>query len=525
MTTSVTLSGLPAGVLIGVGTASTLEADEDNAPQVIIGSQGRWILAASDTESALSAASTETAVTAEDGAELYVAGWKGQDMTMALDSSWAGKTILVNSSMFLSRATMASDGTLTITRRPWDTMPGLDATEVVREAESFYIAAAAGETSEALADAGTKYLRTVVVEANTIQNGENIAREIDASVFSVGYSGILSAADRAQRRIQDRVLMHERKPLLGESNWYWWLDAGMGQGKQGRLCSGSGWTSDETFYGGTIGVDWRFAEQWTASLAVSGESSDLDTSGHAKKATGSLTMAAASAAVTYFINDTHRLHLAATYSQTQAEAKRVTVGWREKTEPEIRMLSVDAGWSARLAVAENVTVTPSLFVGVDEGRMKKGETTLSNQDSTTSGPGFVQSAKKRTVFHVKSGLAAGAKYDVLGYGVEPGMNAGLTLFAGNTDWKVTSRLAEGSAESSAAFYSTGSWAAEAGLSLRITSESRKPVMEGGIFGFGARDTGKTRPDNWSFDVWGSVSAGAYGARSSSVGVRYKENFW
>lgn len=235
-------------------------------------------------------------------------------------------------------------------------------------------------------------------------------------------------------------------------------------------------------------------------------------------------MAAAGASLTYLANDRHRLHAAVTYSQTQGEAKKISTGYRVKTEPDFRMLSADLGWSAHYAVADNLQVKPSVSVGMDTGRMRKGDITLTTQDGTNSGVGFVQTTGNRRMWHVKGRLETSGKFSVWRYNVEPGFNAGVTLYAGDTDWRVASRLAEGTAVSTERFHAVGHWNLSGGLNLRISDVGREPIMEGGIFGFGAKDTGKSRAYAWSLDLSAAAEAGPYGTEAATFGVRYRELF-
>ena len=529
VTTSATIDGLADGVTIEVGTTWTLperESASDTSPRVVIGSQGRWILSLSQDEASTvmlaAAESGTTKVEALSGAELFLTGWNGSDLTTQLDESWNGQQIYLANNLFLGSATV-NNGTLTIRHRSWGDMRGLAAKEIVDEAEEVFLSQGEG----AVTDTGRRYLATVMQRISTVQSELVAANGIDETVFLVGSSGLLTSADRSHRRLHFGLLEHDPEMVTTDDDTYWWAQAYGGHGSMDKLRSGSDWGYKEDFYGGTLGADWRFASKWIATTAFSGATSDIDTTGNHRGSdseSASLTMAAAGASLTYLVNDRHRLHAAVTYSQTQGEAKKISTEYRMKTEPDFRMLSADLGWSAHYAVADNLQVKPSVFVGMDTGRMRKGDITLTTQDGTNSGVGFVQTTGNHRMWHVKGRLETSGKFSVWRYNVEPGFNAGVTLYAGDTDWRVASRLAEGTAVATEKFHAVGHWNLSGGLNLRISDVGREPIMEGGIFGFGAKDTGKSRAYAWSLDLSAAAETGPYGTEAATFGVRYRELF-
>ena len=529
VTASATIDGLADGVTIEVGTTGTLPEREnasDTSSCVVIGSQGRWILSlAPDEASTVMLAAAEsgtTKVEALSGAELFLTGWNGSDLTTQLDDSWNGKQIYLANSLFLGNATV-SNGTLTIEHRSWGDMQGVTAKEIVDEAEEVFLSQGEG----AITDIGRRYLATTMQRISTVQSEIVAANGIDETVFLAGASGLLTAADRSHRRLHFGLLEHDPEMVTADDDTYWWAQAYGGHGSMDKLRSGTDWGYKEDFYGGTLGADWRFASKWIATAAFSGATSDIDTTGNHRgtdSESASLTMAATGVSLTYLANDRHRLHAAVTYSQTQGEAKKISTEYRMKTEPDFRMLSADLGWSAHYAVADNLQVKPSVFVGMDTGRMRKGDTILTTQDGTNSGVGFVQTTNSRRMWHVKGRLETSGKFSVWRYNVEPGLNAGVTLYAGDTDWRVASRLAEGTAVSTETFHAVGHWNLSGGLNLRISDAGREPIMEGGIFGFGAKDTGKSRAYAWSLDLSAAAETGPYGTEAAMFGVRYRELF-
>ena len=532
ITTSPTIDGLADGVTIEVGTVGQLSESgdaTDRSPRVIIGEKGRWILSLLSEEAntvMLSDAvgTAPTKVEALAGAELYLTGWDGRDLTsIQLDSSWQGKQLFIANSLFLGDAVVDGSGTLTITHRAWSELSGLTAREILGEAEGVFLQGGEGVVT----DIGRQYLASVMQGVSSVQNEHVAARSIDETVFLAGASGLLSAADRSHRRLHFGLLEHDPEMVTAGDDTYWWAQAYRGHGSMDKLRSGSDWGYKEDFYGGTLGADWRFASKWIATAAFSGATSDIDTTGTLRGSdaeSASLTMAAAGASLTYLANDRHRLHAAVTYSQTQGEAKKISTEYRVKTEPDFRMLSADLGWSAHYAVADNLQVKPSVSVGMDTGRMRKGGITLTTQDGTNSAVGFVQTTGNRRMWHVKGRLETSGKFSVWRYNVEPGFNAGVTLYAGDTDWRVASRLAEGTAVSTEKFHAVGHWNLSGGLNLRISDVGREPIMEGGIFGFGAKDTGKSRAYAWSLDLSAAAETGPYGTEAATFGVRYRELF-
>ena len=532
ITTSPTIDGLADDVTIAVGTVGELpERREatDHSPRIIIGEKGRWILFLPSDEAGTvmlrdAAGTATTNVEALSGAELYLTGWDGRDLTtIQLDSSWQGKQLFIANSLFLGDAVVDGSGTLTITHRAWSELSGLTAREILGEAEGVFLQGGEGVVT----DIGRRYLASVMQGISSVQNEQVAARSIDESVFLAGASGVLTATDRSHRRIHFGLLEHDPEMVTADDDTYWWVQAYGGHGSMDKLRSGSDWGYKEDFYGGTLGADWRFASKWIATAAFSGATSDIDTTGRNRGSdaeSGSLTMAAAGASLTYLANDRHRLHAAVTYSQTQGEAKKISTEYRVKTEPDFRMLSADLGWSAHYAVADNLQVKPSVSVGMDTGRMRKGDITLTTQDGTNSGVGFVQTTGNRRMWHVKGRLETSGKFSVWRYNVEPGFNAGVTLYAGDTDWRVASRLAEGTAVSTEKFHAVGHWNLSGGLNLRISDAGREPIMEGGIFGFGAKDTGKSRAYAWSLNLSAAAETGPYGTEAATFGVRYRELF-
>ena len=529
VTASATIDGLADGVTIEVGTTGTLPEREnasDTSPRVVIGSQGRWILSlAPDEASTVMLAAAEsgtTKVEALSGAELFLTGWDGSDFVAQLDESWNGQQIYLANNLFLGNASV-NNGTLTIQHRSWGDMRGLAAKEIVDEAEEVFLSQGEG----AVTDIGRRYLATVMQRISTVQSEIVVANGIDETVFLAGASGLLTAADRSHRRLHFGLLEHDPEMVTADDDTYWWAQAYGGHGSMDKLRSGTDWGYKEAFYGGTLGADWRFASKWIATAAFSGATSDIDTTGNHRgtdSESASLTMAATGVSLTYLANDRYRLHAAVTYSQTQGEAKKISTEYRMKTEPDFRMLSADLGWSAHYAVADNLQVKPSVFVGMDTGRMRKGDITLTTQDGTNSGVGFVQTTNSRRMWHVKGRLETSGKFSVWRYNVEPGLNAGVTLYAGDTDWRVASRLAEGTAVSTEKFHAVGHWNLSGGLNLRISDAGREPIMEGGIFGFGAKDTGRSRAYAWSLDLSAAAETGPYGTEAAMFGVRYRELF-
>ena len=529
VTASATIDGLADGVTIEVGTTGTVPEREnasDMSPRVVIGSQGRWILSLTQNEAdtvVLAAAETGAAkVEALSGAELFLTGWDGSDFAAQLDESWNGQRIYLANNLFLGSASV-NNGTLTIQHRSWGDMQGLTAKEIVDEAEEVFLSQGEG----AITDIGRRYLATTMQRISTVQSEIVAANGIDETVFLAGASGLLTAADRSHRRLHFGLLEHDPEMVTADDDTYWWAQAYGGHGSMDKLRSGTDWGYKEDFYGGTLGADWRFASKWIATAAFSGVTSDIDTTRNHRgtdSESASLTMAATGVSLTYLANDRHRLHAAVTYSQTQGEAKKISTEYRMKTEPDFRMLSADLGWSAHYAVADNLQVKPSVSVGMDTGRMRKGDITLTTQDGTNSAVGFVQTTGNRRMWHVKGRLETSGKFSVWRYNVEPGFNAGVTLYAGDTDWRVASRLAEGTAVSTEKFHAVGHWNLSGGLNLRISDAGREPIMEGGIFGFGAKDTGKSRAYAWSLDLSAAAETGPYGTEAATFGVRYRELF-
>ena len=543
VTSTPIVDGLGKGVVVSIGTTQQVAVGAEDDPKVVIGSQGRWILdltAETANEAMLLAADGEeamaTSVTAQAGAELYLAGWDGEEFELELDESWNDSTtVMLANSPFLSKISL-SGGTISIERRPWATMSGLAAREIADEAESYFVTpttasgeaiAVAAETSAsesaktvAIAPIGAQFMRNIMMSVSSVQSESLAAREIDDTVFLAGAAGLLKSVDNAQRRTHETILNHE-SGMETEADFYWWVSAYMGHGSTDKLCSGTKRDSNEDFYGGTLGADYRFTPNLIGTLAVSGATADIETP-DIKNA--SLTLAAASASLSYAVSDRHQLFAAATYSQTQAEATRISSGYRAKTEPEFRQLTADIGWKAHYAMESAMHIRPTFSIGWEQGRMRKGDVALSDQLGTNSGIGFEQSVDNRQVWHARGHLDVSGRFTVFGYNVEPGLNAGLTVYAGDTDWTVSSKLAEGSAVSKKSFHSGGHWHATGGLSLTISDRGREPIMEGGIFGFGAKNSGKTRPYDWCMTVFGSAEAGAYGSRAASFGVRYREIF-
>ncbi len=537
------VDGLGKGVVVSIGTTKQVAVGATDDPNVVIGSQGRWILdltAETENEAMLLTAdgeeATATSVTAQAGAELYLAGWDGEEFELELDESWNDSTtVMLANSPFLGKISL-SGGSLSIERRPWSTMSGLVAREIADEAESYFVTpttaseeaiavaaeASASESAKtvAMAPIGAQFMRNIMMSVSSVQSESLAAREIDDTVFLAGTAGLLKSADNAQRRTHETIFSHE-SGIETEADFYWWVSAYMGHGSTDKLCSGTKRDSNEDFYGGTLGADYRFTPNLIGTLAVSGATADIETS-DIKNA--SLTLAAASASLSYAVSDRHQLFAAATYSQTQAEATRISSGYRAKTEPEFRQLTADIGWKAHYAMESAMHIRPTFSIGWEQGRMRKGDVALSDQLGTNSGIGFEQSVDNRQVWHARGHLDVSGRFTVFGYNVEPGMNAGLTVYAGDTDWTVSSKLAEGSAVSKKSFHSGGHWHATGGLSLTISDRGREPIMEGGIFGFGAKNSGKTRPYDWCMTVFGSAEAGAYGSRAASFGVRYREIF-
>ena len=230
ITTSPTIDGLADGVTIEVGTVGQLSESgdaTDRSPRVIIGEKGRWILSLLSEEAntvmlsdAVSTAPTK--VEALAGAELYLTGWDGRDVTsIQLDSSWQGKQFFIANSLFLGDAVVDGNGTLTITHRAWSELSGLTAREVLGEAEGVFLQGGEGVVT----DIGRQYLSSVMQGVSSVQNEHVAARSIDETVFLAGASGLLSAADRSHRRLHFGLLEHDSEMVTAGDDTYWWARA------------------------------------------------------------------------------------------------------------------------------------------------------------------------------------------------------------------------------------------------------------------------------------------------------------
>ena len=508
--------------LICIGDES--DAPEKDSSGIFVGKNGRvvWMYSrpqeteetATDGRKMQRAPSTESqgnlTLTLSEDAELVINGWDGKEATFNLNGM--PDALITNGNIHLigtkiGRGTIVStgDGTFRIERHLMQNAFGLKAFHCVQETENRLYA-------EAFSSPGEEFIRTAIEDTKV---GEDVfAQLIDTAVFLPFSSRTLVYAERAFDSAHDRLL--ERDIPRTAQDDHWWVTW---ETEKLRLADA---TNNATLTSIRLGCDTDLTETWSASAVFSGTKFDADdTRGEAINMDGSV--ASVGASLEKRFSDKSALRFGVTVAKAQLTAKQLAVGQRLKTEPELLL----AGLGARVNTTYGEAVLVKPFVGINlyYAKMSEGDILDYDQNKGHDGIGFKTGAKKRVWGSVSTGAQISTQWDVASYSIKPSLGFVGKAYVGDRKWKAQAALATGQSHLDyAQFEATGAWSVRAEAALKLASSRSVPVTEGGIFGFGAKPTGKTTTEDWHVDLKVGIARSERSEKNSYARIEYRQNW-
>ncbi len=508
-----TLITTPAGIGSVGGVKILLGAGEVNAASsVTIGANARMIVDWT-LQSTLAQGETSDAVYAGSGAEVILSGWNGESGTLSWLTGEEGVSLTIVNSNFNGRASLGAGG-LTLLPQSWGEVPGLHARSAMREVEFRGIAASS--------DPGWVFI------ADAVDSGDHVgvnalANVIDSAVFLTAASGVTLAAEQALSETYRSLLMRRHSVPEGEKHWHAlaWTSSGkfpkVFEGGSGR------WGVSVKSGGGSLGADVSLNADWTASLSVSGATSDTKSTGNVSRIRGEATSAAVTAMLTRRFADSE-LTFAVSAGQSQLEATQCVNKHILHTEPELRSGALSAIWQGGYGFGR-FSVEPYVMAGVRSAKLKKGEVNDNRVETGVSGTGFINSAGRRLWAEAEAGAGLSATFTLFGANITPRSLLGVRAAAGDRSWKVRSCLQGASGCDEATFAGVSRVSARAALGVNIVRRDRVPVMTGGFLGFGAKPDGdKTEPREWMLDLAVNYERGSGREKSKGATLVYRQLF-
>lgn len=508
-----TLITTPAGIGSVGGVKILLGAGEVNAASsVTIGANARMIVDWT-LQSTLAQGETSDAVYAGSGAEVILSGWNGESGTLSWLTGEEGVSLTIVNSNFNGRASLGAGG-LTLLPQSWGEVPGLHARSAMREVESRGISAST--------DPGWVFI------ADAVDSGDHVgvnalANVIDSAVFLTAASGVTLAAEQALSETYRSLLMRRHSVPEGEKHWHAlaWTSSGkfpkVFEGGSGR------WGVSVKSGGGSLGADMSLNADWTASLSVSGATSDTKSTGNVSRIRGEATSAAVTAMLTRRFADSE-LTFAVSAGQSQLEATQRVNKHILHTEPELRSGALSAIWQGGYGFGR-FSVEPYVMAGVRSAKLKKGEVNDNRVETGVSGTGFINSAGRRLWAEAEAGTGLSATFTLFGANITPRSLLGVRAAAGDRSWKVRSCLQGASGCDEATFAGVSRVSARAALGVNIVRRDRVPVMTGGFLGFGAKPDGdKTEPREWMLDLAVNYERGSGREKSKGATLVYRQLF-
>lgn len=447
-------------------------------------------------------------ITASGSSELVIHGWDGSPSDITLPGF---SRVIANGNVHLIGTTVGR-GTVILTengfrieRHLMQNAVGLKAFHCVQETEERWY-------SGAFSAPGEEFIRTAIRDT---QVGENaFVQLVDTAVFLPFSSRTLVYAERAFDSTHDRLL---QRPILrtAQEN-HWWVTL---ESEKLRLSDA---TNRSTLTTVRLGVDTDLTDTWSASAVFSGTKFDADdTRGDAINTDGSV--ASLGVSLEKHLNEKNTLRLGATVAKAQLTAKQLAAGHRFKTEPELLL----AGLGARVDTTFGDSVLLKPFVGANlyYGKMSDGDIRHHDQNAGHDGIGFKTEAKKRMWGSVSTGAQVSGRWDISDYSIQPSFGLIGKVYLGERKWKAHAALATGQREPDYAdFTSTSSWSVRAEAAINLASSREVPVTEGGIFGFGAKPTGKVTTEDWHVDLTAGIARSERSEKTGYVRVEYRQNW-
>lgn len=450
----------------------------------------------------------EPTITVSEGSELVIHGWDGSPSDITLPGF---SRVIANGNVHLIGTTVGR-GTVILTengfrieRHLMQNVPGLKAFHCVQETEERWY-------SGAFSAPGEEFIRTAIRDT---QVGENaFVQLVDTAVFLPFSSRTLVYAERAFDSTHDRLL---QRPILRTAQEdHWWVTL---ESEKLRLSDA---TNRSTLTTVRLGVDTDLTDTWSASAVFSGTKFDADdTRGDAINTDGSV--ASLGVSLEKHLNEKSALRLGATVAKAQLTAKQLAAGHRFKTEPELLLAALGA--RVDTTFGDSVLLKPFVGANLYYGKMSDGDIRHHDQNAGHDGIGFKTEAKKRMWGSVSTGAQVSGRWDIADYSIQPSFGLIGKVYLGERKWKAHAALATGQRNSDYAdFTSTSSWSVRAEAAINLASSREVPVTEGGIFGFGAKPTGKVTTEDWHVDLTAGIARSERSEKTGYVRVEYRQNW-
>lgn len=447
-------------------------------------------------------------ITASGSSELVIHGWDGSPSDITLPGF---SRVIANGNVHLIGTTIGR-GTVILTengfrieRHLMQNAVGLKAFHCVQETEERWY-------SGAFSAPGEEFIRTAIRDT---QVGENaFVQLVDTAVFLPFSSRTLVYAERAFDSTHDRLL---QRPILRTAQEdHWWVTL---ESEKLRLSDA---TNRSTLTTVRLGVDTDLTDTWSASAVFSGTKFDADdTRGDAINTDGSV--ASLGVSLEKHLNEKSALRLGATVAKAQLTAKQLAAGHRFKTEPELLLAALGA--RVDTTFGDSVLLKPFVGANLYYGKMSDGDIRHHDQNAGHDGIGFKTEAKKRMWGSVSTGAQVSGRWDIADYSIQPSFGLIGKVYLGERKWKAHAALATGQRNSDYAdFTSTSSWSVRAEAAINLASSREVPVTEGGIFGFGAKPTGKVTTEDWHVDLTAGIARSERSEKTGYVRVEYRQNW-
>lgn len=507
------------GIVDGISVVIGKDVSQDKAAEegIHIGNNGRWIVDFTSEETKSFASDPvslgvltgmdQSRITAENDAELVLYNWSGQAFDIGdFDPS--------NVHAFGGARIQIKDN---IATRLWcKDFEGLQGSALVGHVEG--LADRDKEEGILMQRPGYSFIFDTLPEENVGRDA--YSNVVDGAIFLPVTSGIATAAERAVHDAVTTVMTHDLS--LFEGKGHWWAHGQSGRIKAGEIFSGGsgdfGFEADVT--AGALGYDFAMFGNWITTVAVSFAGIDTDSKGVIERTSGDMSVATVSlAAARHFDDFTLRFGLA--YSRAAGDAEQRSVGHRLDTDVDIDYLTAVARVTAR-SLTEKMLFEPFAQLSVTTAKMHEGSIFDSDRDGAVAGEGFKTTADNRVWGTLEVGADAGWRFDVADLvSVKPQFGVSMRTSVGHTDWKIESRLFDGSASSAASYDSAQRFAVRLQAGIELASSG---YSDSKSYFWSRNHEGKTEPYAWTLLLAGSYERASDREQSGSLSLQYRQLF-
>lgn len=257
---------------------------------------------------------------------------------------------------------------------------------------------------------------------------------------------------------------------------------------------------------------------------MSAATADIDNNGFVIDGfTAENTAAGAGAALFYDAGTWGTVTAAITYTAAQGEAKKVEVERRFITEPEIKSLTAGFEWRAVPYGTPDLWWQPAASVSYNTAKVSDGSVRI-NGGTAVSGTAFETETEKLQWMSFRAGLKAAGSWSYSYFTLTPSAELSAEINTGDTDWNITSRLANDTVTSSVTFNGVPQWRLAASAGFELATSRQIEETEGGIFGFGAKPTGNLIPVYWMLGVKAGGDVAQYGMKGVWAALTYRALF-